>query len=297
MRIFALITSVVPQQPQLTFMGKCRFPFLLLGLLLLVQGCATPPPKPAESPYAEAKAAYLAHDYQRTLAIVGPRAIAGEAWAQYTLGYMYHYGQDVAVDKQMAKQWIKRAAKQGYAPAQHALQRISSQPPPMDANVNSPANEGMEPGAAAGPDKQQPQQPPSEATATPAMPEASAPPSMPARAASAMSPAGASQTEQMGNDIKGHDWIAAQDPQQFTVQLIGFGSEAAVIGFIHNNHIESQSAYYSTLRAGQPWFAVVYGKFSSRDAAHQALERLPSSLRSASPWVRSFRDIQALFAP
>ena len=41
----------------------------------------------------------------------------------------------------------------------------------------------------------------------------------------------------------------------------------------------------------------IYGQFSSRDAAHQALERLPSSLRSASPWIRSFRDIQALSAP
>ena len=270
---------------------------MLLGLLLLVQGCSTPPPKPAESAYAEAKAAYLAHDYQRTLAIVGPRAIAGEAWAQYTLGYMYHYGQDVAMDKQMAKQWIQRAAKQGYAPAQHALQRISSQLPPMDTNMSSAAKEGMGPGAADGLDQQQPEQLPSQATATSTMPEADAPPPMPARTASAMNPAGAAQTEQTDNGIKGHDWIAAQDPQQFTVQLIGFGSEAAVIDYIHNNHLESQSAYYSTMRAGQPWFAVVYGSFSSRDAARQALERLPAALRSASPWVRSFRDVQAQFAP
>lgn len=110
--MFALKKSVLSQQPRLTPTGKCRFPFLLLGLILLVQGCATPPPKPAETAYSEAKAAYLAHDYQRSLAIVGPRAIAGEAWAQYTLGYMYHYGQGVVLDKQMAKQWIQRAAKQ-----------------------------------------------------------------------------------------------------------------------------------------------------------------------------------------
>ena len=295
--MFALKKSVLSQQPRLTPTGKCRFPFLLLGLILLVQGCATPPPKPAETAYSEAKAAYLAHDYQRSLAIVGPRAIAGEAWAQYTLGYMYHYGQGVVLDKQMAKQWIQRAAKQGYASAQYALQRISSQQPPMDSNMKSSAKDGMEPGAAAGQNKQQLEQPPSQSMATTVMPEASTPLPLPAGAVDAMSPAAASQTKQTDNGIKGHEWIAAQDPQQFTVQLIGFGSEAAAISFIRNNHLESQSVYYSTMRSGQPWFAVVYGKFSSRDAAHQALERLPSALRSASPWVRSFRDIRALFTP
>ena len=294
---FALNASVEPQQPRLTRTGKCRFPILLAGLLLLIQGCATPPPKPPVTPYAEAKLAYLAHDYQRTLAIVGPRAIAGEAWAQYTLGYMYHYGQGVALDRPMAKQWIQRAAKQGYAPARHALEHISSQLPPTDANINSSTNEDAITGAAADLDKPQPEHPPSQALATTATPEASAPLPMTAPAASAMAPAGASQTEQIENGIKGQDWIAAQDPRQFTVQLIGFGSEMSAVRFIHDNHLESQAAYYSTMRSGQPWFAVIYGQFSSRDAAHQALERLPSSLRSASPWIRSFRDIQALSAP
>lgn len=294
---FALNASVEPQQSCLTRMGKCRSPILLAGLLLLIQGCATPPPKPPNTVYTEAKAAYLAHDYQRTLEIVGPRAIAGEAWAQYTLGYMYHYGQGVASDRPMAKQWIQRAANQGYAPARHALEHISSQLPPTDANIHSSTNEGVIPGAAADLGKQKPEQPPSQAMATTARPEASAPPPMPAPAASAMAPAGATQTEQIENGIKDHDWIAAQDPQQFTVQLIGFGNKMAAIHFIHDNHIEWQAAYYSTMRSGQPWFAVVYGKFASRDAAHQALERLPSALRGASPWIRSFRDIQALSAP
>ena len=294
---FALNASVEPQKSRPTRSGKWRSPILLAGLLLLIQGCATPPPKLAETPYAEAKAAYLAHDYQRTLDIVGPRAIAGEAWAQYTLGYMYHYGQGVALDRPMAKQWIQRSAKQGYAPAQDALEHISSQQPATDVNINSSTNEDVIPGAAAGMDKQQPEQPPSQAMTTTAIPEASAPPPIPAPVASAMIPAGASQTEQIENGIKDHDWIAAQDPQQFTVQLIGFSSEMAAIRFIHDNHLESQAAFYSTMRSGRPWFAVVYGKFSSRDAAHQALERLPSALRNASPWVRSFRDIQALSAP
>ncbi len=86
----------------------------------------------------------------------------------------------------------------------------------------------------------------------------------------------------------------AQDPQQYTVQLIGSSSEAAVIRFIRKHGIEKESAYYSTMRNGQPWFTVVYGSYPSREVAHQAVQRLPPSLRNASPWLRSFRDIQAL---
>lgn len=285
---FALITPVMPQHPSPTLTGKCRSPLLLAGLLLLVQGCTTTPPKPAKTAYAEAEAAFLAHDYQHTKAIVGPRAIAGEQWAQYTLGYMYYYGQGVALDRQMAKQWIERAAKQGYAPAQYALERIYSQQPPPDASSNSPTNEGVVPGAAAVLDKQQLEQPSSQAAAIKAMPTP---------AANTMIPAAGSHTGQADIGIKGHSWIAAQDPQQFTVQLIGFGNETAAVRYIHNNHLESQAAYYSTMRSGRPWFAVIYGRFPSRDAAHQALERLPSAQRNASPWVRRFRDIQALSAP
>ena len=282
-----LTMPMAPQLPRLTFTGKRRFLFLWAGLLLLVQGCATSPPKPAETAYAQAKTAYLTHDYRRALAIVGPRAIAGEPWAEYTLGYMYHYGQGVAVDRRMAKQWIQRAAKQGYAPAQHALARIATPLPPMDANGTSPANEGVVAGQATGPDKQQREQPSPQATTTTTVPAPAAD----------TGPTGALQPAQTGKGIKDHGWIAAQDPQQYTVQLIGFSSEMAAIRYIHDNHLESQAAYYSVMRAGRPWFGVVYGKFPSKDAARQALGRLPSTLRGASPWVRSFGDIQALSAP
>ena len=356
MHNFAPITPVILQRPCLPHTGQRRFPYLLAGLLLLVQGCATTPPapNPAEKAHAEAKAAYLAHDYQRTLAIVEPLAIAGEPWAQYTLGYMYHYGRGVTMDKQMAKQWIQRAAEQGYAPAQQALQRISSHPPPTETDMGSSAKDGKAPSAASSEDKQQLQQstsqeatdtamappaaapamaatatpeiapeqpeagakpsamqspdmasaaPPAESTppqetASTAMPEPSAPPSaMTPHPVEAVPAKSAPMAEQPVNGVKGREWIAAQDPQHFTVQLIGVGSQEAVVRFIRKHGLEERAAYFSMERNGQPWFVAVYGSFSSRDDARQALQRLPSSLRSASPWIRSFHDIQALSTP
>jgi DamX protein len=86
----------------------------------------------------QAKISYLLSDYQRTLAIVLPKAEAGEPWAQYTLGYMYYYGRGVTQNRQTAKRWIESAAAKGYAPAQQAMQRLSA-PPPSTEDQNGDA--------------------------------------------------------------------------------------------------------------------------------------------------------------
>ena len=110
---------------------KRRWLLLLGGLFTFLQGCATAPPpvSPGEEARIQAKIAYLLSDYQRTLAIALPRAEAGEPWAQYTLGYLYYYGRGVAQDRRTAKRWIASAAAKGYAPAQQAMQRLSSLQP------------------------------------------------------------------------------------------------------------------------------------------------------------------------
>ena len=117
------------------------WPLLIGGLFLLLQGCATAP-TPATSPSDEArmqaKISYLLSDYQRTLAIVLPKAEAGEPWAQYTLGYMYYYGRGVTQNRQTAKRWIESAAAKGYPPAQQAMQRLSA-PPPSTEDQNGDA--------------------------------------------------------------------------------------------------------------------------------------------------------------
>src|SRR5262249_23024768 len=59
----------------------------------------------------------------------GPRVVAacdrlaegGNAQAQWTLGLMYDLGFGVAVDHGMAAEWLRKAADQGYAPAQELL--------------------------------------------------------------------------------------------------------------------------------------------------------------------------------
>lgn len=136
------------------------------GVLLALAACASGPDKRfAEDRHAQAKAAYLAHDYQRTLAIVEPQAAAGAAWAQYTLGFMYYYGRGVRIDRQLARQWIQQAAAQDYPPAKEAVRRLPPVDVPADpVSAAPPAKSGdtAPPGLAASPAAPAPNFPPRE---------------------------------------------------------------------------------------------------------------------------------------
>lgn len=146
------------------------------GVLLALAACASGPDKRfAEDRHAQAKAAYLAHDYQRTLAIVEPQAAAGAAWAQYTLGFMYYYGRGVRIDRPLARQWIQQAAAQDYPPAKEALRRLPPLDVPADQVSAEPPAKGGDaapPGLAASPAAPAPDFPPRE---MPAGQEAAAP--------------------------------------------------------------------------------------------------------------------------
>src|SRR3569623_1905066 len=106
--------------------ASARLRRCLLGL--------APAAKSADDLRAEARIAFLAQDYQRTLSIVEAQAITGAPWAQYTLGYMYYYGRGIVLDRARAREWIQQAADQGYAPAKEALRRLRP-PAPVGTDV------------------------------------------------------------------------------------------------------------------------------------------------------------------
>ena len=51
-------------------------------------------------------------DYARAMAAYKVGAEGGDAQCQYTLGYLYFYGQGVAVDHKKARLWLEKAAAQ-----------------------------------------------------------------------------------------------------------------------------------------------------------------------------------------
>ena len=98
----------------------CKTLVLLLCLSLLLISCSST----NQSPVADARKDNLVHDYSRSFGKTMKLAVAGNAEAQYALGYMYYYGLGVAKDQDIARVWIIRAANQSYSPAILAMRKI-----------------------------------------------------------------------------------------------------------------------------------------------------------------------------
>lgn len=87
---------------------------LLVTLLLLAAS-------PARADFEAGEAAHGRGDYAAALREFRPLALAGDAQAQFYLGFMYRNGQGTREDFAEAVKWYRRAALQGVAGAQFNL--------------------------------------------------------------------------------------------------------------------------------------------------------------------------------
>ncbi|HBB52387.1 MAG TPA: sel1 repeat family protein, partial [Legionellales bacterium] len=65
---------------------------------------------------------FRVQDYRSAFIRLLPEAKAGQADAQYAVGYMYYYGQGVVENRKKARYWIERAANAGQPDAVSALE-------------------------------------------------------------------------------------------------------------------------------------------------------------------------------
>ncbi|HHM04244.1 MAG TPA: hypothetical protein ENJ19_00690 [Gammaproteobacteria bacterium] len=251
--------------------ARCIRRFALAAAIAGLVACA---PKPAvvvdqlPTPRDEARSAYLQGDYERVLRIVGPMAESGKAWAQYTLGYMQFYGEGVAQNKAAGRQWIERAAAQAHPPAQAALAEIRQAERAAAAARKEADMAAAEARAAPPPPKNEP--------ALVQVDESAATP---------VAPVGAP---------KGPEWVATEDPNRYTIQLISSRREHAIRRYVLKEKLGSRAGYFPYRLEGEAWYAVVYGSYASAEEAQAAIATLPPHLRESSPWVRNFGSIQAL---
>jgi len=68
-----------------------------------------------------AKDLYTAEQYKQAYQISAKLAKKNNVEAQYLLGYLYYYGQGVALDVKQGIKWISVSADSGYRPAIEAL--------------------------------------------------------------------------------------------------------------------------------------------------------------------------------
>lgn len=112
-----------------------RFGLILLAALALsiTQGCASNQAYDndlsnisTEEAAERGRQAWQAEDYERARVLLKKAGDAGNARAQYALGYMHYMGQGQQRDVKKALKWIRRAADQGDKRAIEALGRIAN---------------------------------------------------------------------------------------------------------------------------------------------------------------------------
>jgi len=92
------------------------------------------------------------------------------------------------------------------------------------------------------------------------------------------------------------DWLLAQNPSDYTLQLVA-GEQMATIGqFITEHKLSGDSdnglAFYVSQRHNKPWYGLVIGFYPNKKTAIDARANLPRDLRRLKPWVRNLRGLQ-----
>lgn len=108
-----------------------------LCLALALSGCATTPvtsqqdrssaqQELQQQRFAQGKNLFLNKQYAEAATVLLPLAQQGHAGAQYTVGYMYHYGHGVPRNEKESTRWIATAAGNGHPLAKKALAQINA---------------------------------------------------------------------------------------------------------------------------------------------------------------------------
>ena len=91
--------------------------------------------------------------------------------------------------------------------------------------------------------------------------------------------------------LQPQDWVMAQNPKYFTLQLASSQNRELIERYIDENNLHGKAGYYRSVRNGKEWYALVYGAFPTVGEANASITQLPEQLRKWSPWVRNIDDI------
>jgi TPR repeat protein len=89
------------------------------ALLLLILNVWMLPP--ARADFQQGLDAARLGEHMQALKVWQPLAAEGHAPSQYNLGLMYLHGLGVPASAERAREWIRKAAAQGYGPAKQKL--------------------------------------------------------------------------------------------------------------------------------------------------------------------------------
>ena len=96
----------------------------------------------------------------------------------------------------------------------------------------------------------------------------------------------------------GRDWVLAQAPAAFTIQVGAGRDRSALERLLTHGAPEYETALFEHRPAASAPYSAILGVFEARADAAAALARLPPALQDKAPWIRPFaalqRDLMAL---
>jgi len=215
-------------------------------------------------------------DYSEASQWMHKAAELGHAGAQGKVGYLYSEGITVAQNRQIAFEWFSKAAKQGDIDAQYNLgiYYLNGWGAPPDKTM---AAQYMAAAAARGDTD-------AEAALAGLLPQLN--PSTPDAVAGA------------DPVILPTSWILEQNPNQYTIQVIGLRSIGGLENLVRGYADMAPFAFYVQQKSNLPLYLLVQGAYPDLASARAAKDKFPPAIQNPEEvWIRKFKQVQALIQP
>lgn len=113
-------------------------------------------------------------------------------------------------------------------------------------------------------------------------------------AASAGASAGSSRPASDLSRLSDRDWLMAQDPARYTIQLASAPSQEKAAEFIGKHALQGRTVAVEAVRGTSSYYIVLYNSYASNADAARGIESLPSVLRKNDPFARRIASVRAM---
>ena len=185
-------------------------------------------------------------------------------------------GRDIVIAPKSDKKPVETAAVIASAPAVSSVT-------PIGPGTEKPQRQALAPSAIPAPDQRLASAAAAPAAVTPTRPEKAL-------------PAGAAGDLVQTRLAATREWLAASPQTAHTIQLLGASSDEQLKTQLKalSKMLEPGKIYvYRTIAQGKPSTTVVYGAYADRQAALQALAKLPAAITAHKPVLRTVSGIRA----
>lgn len=80
--------------------------------------------------------------------------------------------------------------------------------------------------------------------------------------------------------------------KNYALQILGSSNEQRIKEFIKENNMTAKAQYFKGTYQGKAWYILLYGNYTTREAATKAIDTLPANIKKLQPWPREYAQVQ-----